>query len=450
MSDDKSIRSGGGSALAGSDHDEITGFLLRRPFLSEVDRAIAQASTQELGKLWLGVVSLPKLRHVNAALGFDAGDNLLREVAAIMQKELPEAFAMGRLEGGDLALASFGPVKRLSRRSAPEAEAKFLGNTVQTLGSHIFMSVRAGICQYRAPDDAAECLRKTQLALVRARDEAGGDLRYYTDDMGQLAETRARLVRELLPAIESDALTLQYQPQIDLKTGALVGVEALVRWPQPDGSFISPAEFIPIAERSELIVPLGDWVLRKACEQAAYWRGSGLPPFHVAVNVSPVQFYKTDLVTTVRSLLAETNLEPNWLELELTEGAVMGDGDESLLVLRQLRELGIELAIDDFGTGYSSLSYLKRFPVQRLKIDQSFVRNSHENADDRAITRTIIAIGKNLDMKVLAEGAETSDHIQFLASEGCDEAQGYYYARPLDAEVVADFVRSRPPAGASH
>jgi len=146
----------------------------------------------------------------------------------------------------------------------------------------------------------------------------------------------------------------------------------------------------------------------------------------------------------------ETDLEPNWLELELTEGAVMGDGDESLVVLRQLRDLGIELAIDDFGTGYSSLSYLKRFPVQRLKIDQSFVRDSHENADDRAIARTVIAIGKNLDMKVLAEGAETSDHIQFLASEGCDEAQGYYYARPLDAEVVADFVRSRPPAGASH
>lgn len=184
MSDDKSIRSEGDSERAESDHDEITGFLLRRPFLSEVDRALAQASTQELRKLWLGVVSLPKLRHVNAALGFDAGDNLLREVAVIMQKELPEAFAMGRLEGGDLALASFGPVKRLSRRSAPETEAKFLGDTVQTLGSHIFMSVRAGICQYRAPDDAAECLRKAQLALVRARDEAGGDLRYYTDDMG--------------------------------------------------------------------------------------------------------------------------------------------------------------------------------------------------------------------------------------------------------------------------
>jgi EAL domain-containing protein (putative c-di-GMP-specific phosphodiesterase class I) len=168
------------------------------------------------------------------------------------------------------------------------------------------------------------------------------------------------------------------------------------------------------------------------------------------VNVSPVQFYKTDIVATVRSLLAEMELEPNWLELELTEGAIMGDGDESLLVLRQLRDLGVELAIDDFGTGYSSLSYLKRFPVQRLKIDQSFVRHSDENADDRAIVRTIIAIGKNLDMKVLAEGAETSNHIQFLASEGCDEAQGYYYARPLDAEAVADFLRDRPRLDCSH
>ena len=443
MADDEPKQAGDTILGSAPGYDDVTGFPLRRLFLDQVDEGIRNASKPELKRLWLGVAGLPTLRHLNVAYGYDAVDTLIGEVAGILRKELPEAFALGRLEGGELAVASFGPPRRVSRRTNMDEQIRFLGDTFQMLGVPIFTSVRVGICRYQHPDDATVLLRKAQMALIKARDSHESDLQFYNDDLGKQAEQRAHMVRGLVQAVEHDALMLYYQPQVDLRSGDLIGAEALLRWPQAGGRFISPGDFIPVAERSELIVPLGEWVLRRACEQAAQWQNAGLLPFRVAVNVSPVQFQKTNLVDKVHTLLDDLKLEPEWLELEVTEGAVMCEGQASESVLHKLRDMGVELAIDDFGTGYSSLSYLKHLPVQRLKIDQSFVRDCDHNADDAAITRSIIAIGKNLGMKVLAEGVENKKHVEFLTAEACDEAQGYYYSRPLNPEAFTEYALRR-------
>jgi EAL domain-containing protein (putative c-di-GMP-specific phosphodiesterase class I)/GGDEF domain-containing protein len=433
------------SRLENNRQSTSSGLPSRTAFVRDLDAWLAQADTAEREALWVAVVRIPVFYYVDAVLGFEAGDALLREAGAMVRRELPEAVAVSQLDGPEVVVASCGPLVRVSRRGSRPPDTRFVLATFDALGPSVHMSLRVGVCRYAVGDDGAEMLRKAHLALVEAQEDPGASLRVYSPEMGERAIRRASLVPRLARALEEGALTLHYQPQIALDSGALVGVEALLRWPLPNGGFISPGEMIPVAERSELIVPLGEWVLRQACRQAAAWRRAGLPEFRVAVNVSPVQFIKTDLVGQVRSALEESGLPPHALELELTEGALMSDGEEAVVVLAELRRLGVQLAVDDFGTGYSSLGYLKRFPLHRLKIDQAFVRGAVASPEDAAIVSSVIDLARNLHLMVLAEGIEGPEQARLLAARGCDEVQGYYYGRPMSVPQLEEWLLSGPP-----
>ena len=252
------------------------------------------------------------------------------------------------------------------------------------------------------------------------------------------------MLRDLRDALENEQLELYYQPQFDLNTGKIIGAEALLRWFKKDnskegGTFISPGIFIPIAEQSGLIVPIGEWVMKKACEQASQWKKETGQDIRVAINVSGAQFQQSDLVAYTQKVLTETKVPPELVELEVTESAFMDDIEHTIQTLRELHALGIELAIDDFGTGYSSLSYLRQFPIDRLKIDQSFIRNALNDNNDASITRTIITLGRSLNLKVIAEGVETREHQDFLIAEGCDEVQGFRYSKPIPYKDFIEF-----------
>jgi EAL domain-containing protein (putative c-di-GMP-specific phosphodiesterase class I) len=303
--------------------------------------------------------------------------------------------------------------------------------------------VRASIGVSTFPDDAIDpdqVLKNADIALNRAKEEGRDTVKEYSEDFDRAVQARFQMLRDLRDAMEAKELQLYFQPQFDLANGKIIGAEALLRWFKKDaskngGQFISPAEFVPIAEQSGLIVPIGEWVLRHSCEVAAAWAKAG-HDIRVAVNVSGAQFYQSDLVNYVSQCLRETGLKPSSLELEVTESVFMDDIQHTIETLQQLHALGVELAIDDFGTGYSSLSYLRQFPIDRLKIDQSFIRNALNNHDDAAIARTIVRLGHSLNLKVIAEGVETKEHEAFLMEEKCDEVQGFRYSRPIP---LADF-----------
>ena len=322
--------------------------------------------------------------------------------------------------------------------SSRRSRSRFFNETFQIRAS-------VGVATY--PDDSVDpdqVLKNADIALNRAKEEGRDTVKEYSEDFDKAVQMRFQLLRDLRDALENDELLLYYQPQFDLETGAVIGAEALLRWFRKDnskdgGQFISPAEFVPIAEQSGLIVPIGEWVLRQACETAVAWHKAG-HNIRIAVNVSGAQFYQSDLVAYVQKTLKETGLDPRSLELEVTESVFMDDVNQTVETLKQLHGLGLELAIDDFGTGYSSLSYLRQFPIDRLKIDQSFIRNALNDQDDASIAKTIIGLGRSLNLKVIAEGVETKDHEDFLRTEGCDEVQGYRYSRPIPDEEVRKFL----------
>ncbi len=264
--------------------------------------------------------------------------------------------------------------------------------------------------------------------------------------MNAQAVSRANLGNHLRRALERDQLLLHYQPQADIASGEIVGIEALVRWQHPELGLVPPADFIPVAEEIGVICALGEWVLNEACRQAVAWQRAGMPHLPVAVNLSALQLRRPDFLDTVRRALDSSGLEPHWLEVELTESVLMHEAEAALSTLRELSSIGIRVAVDDFGTGYSSLAYLRRLPIDKLKIDRSFVRDLTVDRDDWVIVSTIIRMAHSLNLKVIAEGVETGEHLAVLRAQGCDEVQGYLLSRPLPAEEVAEFVRRRSAA----
>jgi EAL domain-containing protein (putative c-di-GMP-specific phosphodiesterase class I) len=281
--------------------------------------------------------------------------------------------------------------------------------------------------------DAAALLKHADSAMYRAKEQGRNNFQFFTDDLNLLMKERFELENNLRRALERGEFELHYQPRVDLATNLVVACEALIRWRLSGGESVSPARFIPVAEETGLIGPIGEWVLRTACAQNKRWQEAGLPPCVVSVNVSPRQFHRDDFIDTLKDVLRDTGLNPAYLELELTENMVMHDGEQMVETLQAIKRLGVHIAVDDFGTGYSSLSYLKRFPVDRLKIDASFVRDIAADTDDAAIVRTIIALGHNLGLKVLAEGVETEAQLAFLKANDCDEMQGYHFSKPVSA-----------------
>lgn len=426
--------------------DGLTGLPNRTFFLEKLEDSIKHKVLEEDGRLAVISVDLDHFKDINDTMGHEIGDKLLEAVGKRLVKCLPEDSIISRASADEFCILVY--LKPEQPDSAVMVERIFttMIEPVSILQERFQVRVSIGVAQ--CPDDGTEArqiLKNADIALNRAKEEGRDTVRYYSQDFDRAIQVRFQMLRDLRIAMDQKQLQLHYHPQFDLKTGQIVGAEALLRWWKPDsskegGRFISPVEFIPVAEQSGLIVPIGEYVLRTACESNKKWQEKGLPPFRIAVNISGVQFHRGDIVSIVDTVLKETKLDPRWLELEVTESVFMENMQIAIDILGQLHQLGVELAVDDFGTGYSSLSYLRQFPIDRLKIDQSFIRSALTNKDDRMIVKTIITLGHNLGLKVIAEGVETSDHEQFLKEEGCDESQGFKYTKPIPAEAFWDFA----------
>jgi EAL domain-containing protein (putative c-di-GMP-specific phosphodiesterase class I) len=307
----------------------------------------------------------------------------------------------------------------------------------------LIVSCSVGISMF--PEHGADgetLIKNADAAMYSAKDNGRNNCRFFTDDMNAQVVERLTLENSLRPALDKKELFLMYQPQIDMTTGKVFGLEALLRWQHPELGLVPPDRFIRIAENSGLILPIGEWVLRTACSQTRKWQEEGLPDAIVAVNVSAIQFRQEGFCELIRRVLDETGLAAQYLELELTESLLLSSADMTFAVLKDLKAMGLKLAIDDFGTGYSSLSYLKHFPVSKLKIDRSFIRDVATNPDDAAITTAIISMAKSLHLKVIAEGVENEAQMSFLRAHQCDEIQGYYFSKPLMADEVPDKLQN--------
>lgn len=428
--------------------DSVTGLPNRTYFLEQLEDLLHDKKFNRDFRLIVLSVDIDHFKDINDSMGHEIGDMLLEAVGKRLVKSLPDSAIISRASADEflmmIELNRFHP----DGSKIIEKIIETMDEPVSIIQERFQVHVSIGVSQY--PEDAIEAkqlIKNADIALNRAKDEGRNTVRYYSEDFDLLIQRRFQLLRDLRIALEKEQLDLYYQPQIDLKTGELVGAEALLRWWKPgtkdeEGKFISPDQIIPIAEHSGLIVPIGEYVLRRACTVNKRWQDKGLPKFRVSVNLSWEQFHKCDLVKLVKEVLDETGLEPKYLELEVTESVFMENITAAVDILHQLNQIGVEIAIDDFGTGYSSLSYLRRLPIDRLKIDQSFIRDALVDKDDKIITKTIITLGHNLGLRVIAEGVETQEHENFLIEEGCDEVQGYKYSKALAENRFVEFIKN--------
>ncbi|MHB8255275.1 MAG: sensor domain-containing phosphodiesterase [Acidiferrobacter sp.] len=432
-------------------HDALTG-LPNRVFFQEVlGRAMAHAVRSETLTAVL-FLDIDAFKNINDALGHEYGDLLLREIASRLTSALRQEDWVARGEdivarqGGDeftlllQNVASVPAITRIAERLLAIVTQPFIAH-----GHTMYVTASIGITVYPFDDvDKEGLLRNADVAMYKAKQAGKNTYAFYAASMSaQISEHRA-IENGLRHALDYGEFVLYYQPQADLRSGQLIGMEALIRWLHPQRGLIPPGLFIPIAEESGLIVPIGEWVLRTACEQSRAWQKLGLPEVRIAVNLSGRQFREQDLPATVARILKDTGLDatPERLELEVTESMLMSDMEKTAATLKTFHTMGVRLAIDDFGTGYSSLNYLKRFRINRLKIDQSFVRDITDKHDDAAIASIIITLGHSLGLTVIAEGVETAEQLAFLQQARCDEIQGYYYSKPLPASVMEQWLRT--------
>ncbi len=427
--------------------DQTTGLPNRTLFIKKLQEFTQKSGSLSGQRVAVVAMDLDHFKDINDSMGHNVGDAILRGVGKRLRSALPESAIVAR--SGEDEFAVFMPLSS-DINSAKDIAERVIG-VMRAEPFKVFneaFQVRGSIGVATWPDngiDPDSVLKNADIALNRAKEEGRDTIREYLEDFDRAVQQRFQMLRDLRDALENDQLSLNFQPQFDLRTGQIIGAEALIRWWKPDaskegGSFISPGIFVPIAEQSGLIVPIGEWVMKKACETAASWHKAGIP-IRIAVNVSGAQFHQSDIVAFTSKVLRDTAIPPHMLELEVTESVFMDDITQTIKTLQELHGLGVEIAIDDFGTGYSSLSYLRQFPIDRLKIDQSFIKNALNNSDDAAIARTIIRLANSLGLKVIAEGVETADHEKFLIQEGCDEVQGFRYSRPIPNEKFLTFAQ---------
>ena len=427
-------------------YDTLTGLPNRTLFLLTLNEKTRSRESETVTRFAVITMDLDHFKDINDTMGHNIGDAILRAVGKRLRASMPESAVVARSGEDEFAITMPLNGDGLEARDIAERVIGVIRAEPFKVFNEMFQ-IRASIGAATYPDDGIDpdqVLKNADIALNRAKEEGRDLIKEYSEDFDRAVQQRFQMLRDLREAMEKKQLELYYQPQLDLKTGKVIGAEALLRWFKPDnskqgGTFISPADFVPIAEQSGLIVPIGEWVMRTACETAAEWAKAG-HIIRIAVNVSGAQFYQSDIVSYTQKVLQETGLPPHQLELEVTESVFMEDIQHTITILQNLHALGCELAIDDFGTGYSSLSYLRQFPIDRLKIDQSFIRNALNNPDDAAIARTIVALGHSLNLKVIAEGVETKEHESFLMAQGCDEVQGYRYSRPVPKTKFNEFV----------
>jgi diguanylate cyclase (GGDEF)-like protein len=417
-------------------YDELTG-LANRSLFSERLREANQRVRQGGRGLALLHINLDRFKLLNDSLGHEVADQLLRQVARRLSSALPEADTIARLSGDEFAvlLDPYGNLSSLARVTS-RMLAK-LRTPLLVDGQELVISASVGISLL--PDSAREIsvlVSQANIAMQHAKHVGGNTFQFYTDSLQASTLERFQLENQLRKAIDEKQLQVFYQPKLCLATGRLNSAEALVRWKHPTLGMVPPGEFIGLAEETGLIGPIGEFVLRQACWQAREWQRQGLEPIRVSVNLSVHQLRQGKLVSLVRQVLEETGLESQYLELELTESQLLDSVEHIIAAFHQLHDLGVKLAIDDFGTGYSSLSYLKRFPVNYVKIDQTFICGLGEGTEDAAITQAIIAMAHSLKLKVVAEGVENHEQLAFLKDHHCDEVQGYLISRPLEAQAV--------------
>lgn len=425
-------------------NDSLTGLPNRSSFLEKLAR-MCKLHTQEPG-FALFAIDLDRFKDINDIYGHGVGDQLLVHVSGHLKEVLLEGEFVARL-GGD----EFVAIMPLSGNGDIRQEAALMATRLHDAivrpmqGEHTQLGCGASIGVALWPSDAEEAnalINNADLAMYRAKAALADEFCFYDHSMDEAVRERRRMTQGIREALENDEFQLHYQPQILLGTNEVTGYEALIRWPQADGSFISPVNFIPLAEDTGLILPLGEWVLRRACEEAMQWAS----PLRLAVNLSPVQLGQTDLPNMVAQILLETGLPASRLELEITETAMITDMARSTHILRQLKALGVSIAMDDFGTGYSSLSTLRAFPFDKIKMDRAFMGELENSAQSRAIIRAVLTLGESLNIPVLAEGVETSDQLNFLKAQGCDEVQGYLLGRPSRQILEANTINLDAPA----
>jgi diguanylate cyclase (GGDEF)-like protein/PAS domain S-box-containing protein len=419
-------------------HDSLTDLPNRLLLNDRLSQATALALRNNK-KTAVLVLDLDRFKHVNDTLGHIVGDHLLQEIAKRIKGCMRETDTVSRQGGDEFVILlqevsdTIGVARAATQLLSSIAQPYFIdGHEV-----HITGSIGISIC----PDDSEDAdtiIQHADAAMYQAKLQGRNKYQFFTRSINERAVRRFALEGSLRRALALDESMLYYQPKMNIGTGAMVGAEALLRWPARRKELSSPSQFIPIAEESGLIIPIGEWVLRKACQQNRDWQAAGYTPVPIAVNVSAVQFKEKSFLDLVSRILDETGIDPHYLELELTESVTMQDIEFTISMLESLKRMGVGLAIDDFGTGYSSLSYLKRFPIDTLKVDRSFVQDIATDPDSAAITCAIISMAKSLKHKVIAEGVETREQFEFLCKQGCDEIQGYYFSKPLSAE---DFER---------
>ena len=424
-------------------YDVLTGLPNRDLFMDRLNNALTGGRRQN-SSVALLFLDLDRFKTINETLGHTLGDSLLKAVADRLSRCIRESDTIARLGGDEFTIVLNG----LNHPSEAAKVAKTISHHLKepfTLNQQeLFISASTGISLFPGDgDDPETLLKNADTAMYRAKESGRNRYQFYETDMSTRFAERLSLENELRRALENDELQLAYQPKVELASGRIIGMEALARWQHKERGWISPATFIPIAEEAGLMLPIGEWVLRTACRQAKAWQNSGHQNFRIAVNLSGHQIQRGNLLQSVKQILAETALDSHYLELELTESILMENAKSITDILNSLQKMGIQLAVDDFGTGYSSLGYLKSFALDTLKIDKSFVDDMATDKSDAEIVATIIAMGRNLNLKVVAEGVETQQQLELLHQQGCDEIQGYLFSKPVTAGEMAQMLEDR-------
>jgi diguanylate cyclase (GGDEF)-like protein/PAS domain S-box-containing protein len=425
-------------------HDALTKLPNRVMFGQRLEHALGQAMRHNR-RLAVLFIDLDRFKVINDTMGHDVGDSVLREITRRLTDSLRASDTVARLGGDEFVVLLEELADPMYVTAVAQKLTSAIAQPVTLAGREYHVTASIGASTY--PDDSADAqalLKNADIAMYRAKESGRNTFQFYSAQLNLHTVERLTLESGLRRALERDELLLQFQPQVELRSGRITGVEALVRWRHPEHGLIAPARFIAIAEETGLIVPIGNWVLQTACDAYRDWRRRGLPPLRISVNLSARQFMQDSLVRDIRSLLGGGGFDAGSLELEITESMVMRDPERVVALLRELRQTGVHVAIDDFGTGHSSLAYLKRFPVDTLKIDHSFIAGIPHDLGDAAITQAVIVMAHSLGMKVIAEGVETRAQRDFLAAQGCDEYQGFFFSEPLSAEETQALLA--PPA----
>ncbi len=423
-------------------HDILTGLPNRSLLLDHLHLAIAHAKRT---KLFIGILffDLDRLKLINDSMGHNAGDKLLQEIGRRLSSHVRESDTVARLGGDEFVMIITSLEKEEHVLPIACVCLDAISKPIKIDDKELRITASVGISIYpKDGEDITTLLRNADIAMYRAKEAASNLPQFYTKEMNTRAQERLTLENNLRIALEKNEFILYYQPLIDLTNGSIFGVEALLRWQHPKLGIIPPLEFIPLAEEIGLILPISEWVLRAACVQQMTWQKLGLPALRMAINISAQQLKQKDLVEVIQKIITETKVNPKHLEFELTESILIHNRESINNKLKAIKDMGIDLVIDDFGTGYSSLSYLKLFPIDKIKIDQSFVHYISPDPEDTAIIAAIMSVAKTLKLRVLAEGVETKEQLEFLRASHCNEAQGYYFSRPLTTEGITELLRS--------